>query len=341
MHRCLTLAALGRGRVGNGAMVGAVLVRNGKIIAEAFHEGFGKAHAERGLLESFRGMVEPEDVLYVNLEPCCHQAKTPPCTDVIIERGVKHVVYGMQDPDTRVAGQGTETLRKAGVEVIGPIERAMCEYLNRGFSVVRKMNRPFITLKMAHDRAGRISNENGSPLKITSDDQDAWSHTWLRAKHDAILVGVQTVINDNPLLNTRFMRNAELSIQSGLGKNSKKLSNKNSIQYSPIRIILDPQLRTPIDAQVCDVTDQQTIICVSDSSLLDQSAKVSQLESKGVQVKAVKTNKSGGFEWDSLWQVLLAQGITSVLVEGGARTWQRFRGAGVVDQEVTLIGMSS
>jgi diaminohydroxyphosphoribosylaminopyrimidine deaminase/5-amino-6-(5-phosphoribosylamino)uracil reductase len=315
-------------------MVGAVLVRKAEIIAEAFHKGFGKAHAERGLLEAFEGPIESDDVLYVNLEPCCHTGKTPPCTDIIIERGMKHVVYGMQDPDHRVAGKGTERLRESGIEVVGPIERTLCENLNRGFSVVRKYNRPFITVKMAQDRAGRISNDNGSPLKITSDDQNAWSHTWLRAKHDAILVGVQTVINDNPLLNTRFMRNEDLSIQSGLDKNSKNLKNKNSIQYSPVRVVLDPQLRIPVDARVCHVTEQQTIIFVTDPSRTDQAEKVSQLESKGVQVEAVKTNKSGEFEWEALWQVFLSHGITSVLVEGGARTWELFRKHGFIDQQV-------
>lgn len=340
MRRCLVLASQGRWNVGNGALVGAVLVRDEKIIAEGYHPYFGGPHAERMLLENFDGEILPSDVLYVNLEPCCHTGKTPPCNDIILERGVRQVIYGMRDPDARVAGKGSAMLQAQGVHVMGPFLRAECEFFNRGFTSVRTVGRPWVTIKMAKESSGRISNDNGSSLKITSQQQDEWSHTWLRAKHDAILVGVQTVINDNPLLNTRFDRNAELLMKEGLGLNPKNLSYKNSIQNSPLRIILDPHLRMPLESRVCDVTRQPTMLCVFPESMKEHARKVEVLRSKGVWVMGVAA-KDAAFEWHALWHALLMpssdyHGITSLLVEGGARTWQRFLGAGMVDEHISL-----
>lgn len=316
MRRCLELAAQGRQTVGNGALVGAVLVRDGKIIAEGYHAKRGSAHAERDLLEKFSEKISPTDILYVNLEPCCHHGRTPPCTDIILERGIKHVVFGMVDPDTRVRGQGIEILRKNGVIVEGPVLRAECEWLNRGFISVRTKLRPWITLKMARMADGRIANADGSPLAITSPEQNKWSHTFLRARHDAILVGVQTVINDNPTLDAR------LSDDPG---------------YRPWRIILDPHGRMPHDAKV--VTDDfasKTIILVD----FQNEKNVEMLRQNGVHVFAVPMNDEG-FVWEELWKVLLGsdgdfEGITSFLVEGGERTWNMFKNASHIDMAVVL-----
>lgn len=343
MRRCLELASLGRYNVGNGALVGAVLVRDELIIAEGYHSHFGATHAERMLLESFTEPILSSDILYVNLEPCCHIGKTPPCTDIILERGIKHVVYGIQDPDNRVTGKGIELLQAKGVRVEGPILRAECEYFSRGFLTVRTKGRPHITLKMAQNRAGFISNADGSPLKITSEEQDIWSHTWLRAKNDAVVVGVQTIMSDNPLLNTRLAQRDEISIQSGLNKNVDTSSNKKLIQKEPLRIILDPQFRLPEEARVCDVSAQPTLVCISPEAEKKNQAKADVLRSRGVKVCIVAIDQSGTFEWGSLWKTLLTpvsgfDGITSILVEGGARTWQHFEGAGMVDEQVTLLG---
>ena len=343
MRRCLELASLGRWSVGNGALVGAVLVREGKIIAEGYHACFGAPHAERMLLDSFTESILSSDILYVNLEPCCHTGKTPPCTDIILDRGVRHVVYGIQDPDSRVTGKGIELLQEKGVRVEGPILRAECEYLSRGFLTVRTKSRPYITLKMAQNRSGFISNADGSPLKITSEEQDIWSHTWLRAKNDAILVGVQTIMSDNPLLNTRLAQRDEISIQSGLNTNLNNLSNKKLIQKEPLRIFLDPQFRISEEARVCDVSAQPTLVCISPEAEKKNKAKADVLRSRGVKVCIVAIDQSGAFEWASLWKTLLTpvsgfDGITSILVEGGARTWKYFQDAGMVDEQVTLLG---
>ena len=133
INHCIELANRGRGRVGTNPMVGAVLVRDGQIISEAWHEEFGAEHAERLLIKIFDQDIQPDDALYVNLEPCSHSGKTPPCTDAIIEAGIKHVVFGMLDPNPAVNGRGVEILRNTGVDVIGPIDSVMCRRFNRGF----------------------------------------------------------------------------------------------------------------------------------------------------------------------------------------------------------------
>ncbi len=330
LHRCLTLAAQGRGRVGNGAMVGAVLVREDRIIAEAFHRGFGMAHAERDLLERFPGEIDSSDVLYVNLEPCCHHGKTPPCTDILLERGIKTVVYGMGDPDPRVAGKGRAILEAKGVRVIGPMLRAQCEWFNRGYSTVRTKARPWITLKKAMMADGRVAHPDGSPLAITSSEQNSWSHIYGRALTDAILVGSGTILSDDPQLTIR-------NIDSALNK-EKKFEYKNYLY----RLVLDAGLRTPEDAKiVIDDHRAMTILLTTEENA--SSAKAKRLEANDVRVFGVETDVFGMFRWDSLWKALLTPrdgffGITSLLVEGGPKTWEAFSGAGFRDEELTMIG---
>ncbi len=378
IRHCLSLASYGRGKVGNGALVGSVLVRNDSVIAKGWHEAFGKVHAERMLLQKFDQQISSSDILYVNLEPCCHTGKTPPCTDIILERGIKNVVFGMHDPDPRVAGKGIEALKCAGVNVIGPILPQECARFNRGFVSVRTKGRPWITLKQAIATDGSFANPDGSPKKITSDCQNAWSHTFLRARHDAILVGVGTVIADNPKLDCRL----------------SERSNMNNIidQYQPWRIILDPHLRIPIDARLItnDRRSRTMILHCSQSPDVDQS-KAENIRSSGVRVVSVDM-RDGRFDWDHLWRVLTTPeeisleagsisssrsrdvasrsatrcppaarlpdrqgragrccgdrgvresgsfGLTSMLVEGGKRTWELFRNARMVDEEVILAG---
>lgn len=330
LRRCLSLAARGRGKVGNGAMVGSVLVQNGEILAEGWHDRFGGPHAERALLENFDQKISADDVLYVSLEPCCHHGKTPPCTDIIIERGIKTVVFGMYDPDRRVMAKGSERLQRAGITMIGPVLPEECARLNRGFVWVRTKNRPWITLKQAQSPDQSIAQPDGSPKKITSRDQDRWSHTFLRARHDAILVGVGTIIADNPTLDCRFAERNDL--------------NQNSDQYQPWRLVLDPHLRIPETAHI--LTDQKKnrtiIIYCSASAKVDQQ-KADRLRLSGVRLMSVNMTDSA-FDWDHLWAVLTTSsdgfhGLTSILVEGGPKTWRLFQDARVVDEEVSLCGV--
>lgn len=327
MRRCLTLAEQGRGKTGTNPMVGAVIVRDGKVIAEGWHRGFGQAHAERDLLQRFdptspsglRGAgqkIEPSDVLYVNLEPCSHtKKKTPPCTEILLERGVKTVVFGMKDPNPAVNGEGIEYLNKNGIQTFGPILAAESMRLNRGFISLMTKHRPWITVKKAKMRDGGIAKPDGSPLKITNEEQDTWSHASLRAKHDAILVGVGTVLRDNPSLTARF-------------------DAKDGPQ--PTAIILDPELRTPLASKA---VRSGTIIVVSPGTA---AGAMKSFEDKGVSVLRIAQD-AAGFVWSDLWHALTTPredfyGIASILVEGGPRTWEIFKKAGIVDEEVTLIG---
>jgi len=322
MHRCLELASKGRGKVGTNPLVGSVLVRNNEVIAEAFHEGFGMLHAERSLLENFEGSIEPDDVLYVNLEPCCHKGKTSPCTDIIIEKGVKHVVYGMKDPNPEVAGKGIEALRNGGVEVIGPVIPELCKRLNRGFVSLQTNGRPYVTLKRAQTRSGAISEPDGSPLKITSKEQDEWAHSNLRAKHDAILVGVGTILKDDPQLTVRF----------------------GSTDFQPLRIVLDPNLQIPLDAKIVSgEIARGTMLLISEKKdKKEKKEKRDVLVKKGVQIVEVSM-KDSMFDFKELWVVLTTpqgdfKGITSILVEGGLKTWENFKESGMVDEEIILVG---
>lgn len=320
IHRCLALAEHGRGKVGLNPLVGAVLVREGKIIAEAFHEEFGKAHAERALLEKFEQKIRSDDILYVNVEPCCHQGKTPACTDIIRKRGVKQVVFGMVDPDPLVQGKGIACLREAGITVTGPIERAQCEWLNRGFISLRSKGRPWVTIHSARTRGGAYAVPDGRPLKMTSEEQDRWTHQWLRGQHDAILVGVQTVITDDPQLTVRFGMHLP----------------------SPLRVVLDPHLRIPLSARMVngDLASGTVVITAPGSD----RAVHQQLMERGVSVVEIPLT-DGHFDLSGLWNALMTptgsfHGIASILVEGGAKTWQNFRAAGLVDEEVTLLGVA-
>lgn len=323
IRHCLKLAEQGRGAVGNGAMVGAVLMREGRIIAEGFHVAYGKPHAERALLESYDQKISSSDVLYVSLEPCvAHKSKkNPPCSDFIIEKGVKQVVYGMPDPDPRVAGKGIRMLKEAGVQVVGPVLPQECARINRGFVSVRTTGRPWITLKRAITKQGEIANPDGSFLKITTHAQDTWAHTFLRAKHDAILVGVGTAVSDNPRLTIRHC----------------------SAAYQPWRIVLDAQLRLPITAKlVTDECASRTIVVTKTKLNNIQQSVVPLLQARGVRVLQLPHDEHG-VDFDALWKALTTPegdfyGITSILVEGGANTWNTFTQAGVVDEEVTLVG---
>ncbi len=353
IRRCLTLAEDGRGFVGINPMVGAVLVRDGTIIAEGFHEAFGTSHAERQLLEKYDQKFRTSDVLVVNLEPCCHtDKKTPPCAQFIVEKGIKRVVCGMLDPNPKVAGEGIQFLRSMGVEVIGPVLPEECARLNRGFVSLMMQRRPWITLHEARTVDGRHANPDGSPLKITSKEQDQWAHQFLRARHDAILVGIGTILADDPQLNVRF------------------------IDHPPqvYRIILDPHFRIPLEAKVVNGELARGTIVVRQETkdfketnetkekmeiLQKRGVRVIQishnhnqhLKNKGAGFPALRSFSEGGlpaapsasFNWHLLWRSLTTpigdfHGITSILVEGGPRTWETFRDARMADEEIVLVG---
>lgn len=207
MQRCLQLAALGLGKTSPNPMVGAVIVHNGKIIGEGYHHQCGQAHAEVNAINSVKDKeLLKESTIYVNLEPCSHFGKTPPCADAIIRYGIPKVVIGSIDYHDKVNGNGVRKLREAGVEVVENVCEADCEELNKRFFTFHQQHRPYIILKWAQTRDGFMDiDRNGSETTsywITNPALKVLTHKW-RSEEDAILVGYNTMRNDRPQLTTR------------------------------------------------------------------------------------------------------------------------------------------
>lgn len=207
MQRCLQLAALGLGKTSPNPMVGAVIVHNGKIIGEGYHHLYGQAHAEVNAINSVKNKeLLKESTIYVNLEPCSHFGKTPPCADAIIRYGIPKVVIGSIDYHDKVNGNGVRKLREAGVEVVENVCEADCEELNKRFFTFHQQHRPYIILKWAQTRDGFMDiDRNGSETTsywITNPALKVLVHKW-RSEEDAILVGYNTMRNDRPQLTTR------------------------------------------------------------------------------------------------------------------------------------------
>ncbi|HXR82436.1 MAG TPA: bifunctional diaminohydroxyphosphoribosylaminopyrimidine deaminase/5-amino-6-(5-phosphoribosylamino)uracil reductase RibD, partial [Saprospiraceae bacterium] len=295
MHRCLQLAALGAGHVAPNPMVGAVLVHDGRIIGEGYHREFGKAHAEVNCIESVAGADKhliPDSTLYVNLEPCAHFGKTPPCTDLIIKNNIPNVVVGTVDPFEQVDGTGIERLRQAGVEVITGILETECKNLNRRFFMFQTKHRPFIILKWAQTADNKIAGIGDKRLLISGEVTNRLVHKW-RSEEAAILVGTNTALSDDPQLNNRLWT----------GKN-------------PTRLVVDMDLKLPPASRIFN-TDAPTIVfnlkknTVEFSEDLHDGSNYYQVTD---DVSVVHQVLNGCYQLN----------IQSVLVEGGRKLLQSF-----------------
>lgn len=198
MKKCLKLAKIAQGNTSPNPLVGCVILNEkGKIVSTGCHIRYGEYHAERSALEKLddaKGCT-----LIVNLEPCCHEGKTPPCTDIIIEKGIKRVVYGMKDPNPLVCGKGLEILKKSGIEIVGPVLEKECQKLNETFIKNKTENKTFVAIKTATTADGKIATHNGSSKWITS-SKARNEVKYIRNKYDAILTSSATVISDNPTM---------------------------------------------------------------------------------------------------------------------------------------------
>ena len=234
MLRCLQLARCGQGRVSPNPMVGAVIVHRGKIIGEGYHQAYGAAHAEFNAIRSVQDeTLLPESVLYVNLEPCSHYGKTPPCAGLIIEKKIPQVVVGMYDPNPQVGGQGIQMLQQAGIQVYTGCMQEACEELNKRFLTFFQKKRPYIILKWAQSSDGfmdkmRVAGDGNEPVQFSSGITRMIMHKQ-RTEEDAILVGARTVLLDNPWLTVRLWK----------GRN-------------PLRITIDPKGIIPPDSHIKD-----------------------------------------------------------------------------------------
>ena len=290
MKRALELALAGRGKAHPNPLVGAVIVKRGKIIGEGAHERFGQSHAEVNAILSSR--QDPKGAtLYVNLEPCAHFGQTPPCTDLLIESKIQRVVIGMKDPNPFVHGRGIRQLKRAGLEVTcGVLEREAQE-LNRDFSHWMLRHTPYVIVKAAQSLDGKIATWAGDSKWITEKKSRVLSHE-LRASSDAILVGVNTILKDNPRLDTRLA----------------------SIQRYPIKIVLDSFLRTPLSARIFSKKSRNRVIIVTTSRAGQK--QWTRLERKA-EVLLVPEKKKGFIDWKMLLRELGERGIVNLLIEGG------------------------
>lgn len=286
-------------------MVGCVLVRREKVIAEEYHQRFGGPHAEALALQR-AGSRARGATLYVNLEPCSHHGKTPPCVDAIIAAGVERVVAASKDPNPLVAGSGFRKLKKAGVDVRVGVLRQEAEELNEKFFSFMKTGLPFVGIKIAQTLDGRIADAWGTSKWITSEDARKYSNK-LRTQYDAVLVGARTVVRDNP----------QLTVRRTKGRN-------------PIRIVVDGRLSVKPSSIVFRTRAARTLILTSASAMKRQPAKVQDLSRRGVEVIPVQNNVL--LRPREILSTLARLNISSVLIEGGSRTIGPFVEAALVQK---------
>lgn len=290
MERAIELAKRARGFTSPNPMVGAVIVKDGRVIGEGYHERCGELHAERNALAS---LTEPAEgaTIYVTLEPCCHYGKTPPCTEAIIEHKLAKVVIGSRDPNPLVSGKGAAILRKAGIEVVEDFMREECDAINPIFFHYITTKRPYVAMKYAMTMDGKIATRTGASKWITGEAARNHVQT-LRHAYKGIMVGIGTVLADNPMLNCRM--------QGGI---------------DPVRIVCDTHLRIPMDCQIVQTADTiETILATS----TNEKEKMDQLIKKGVQILQIP-EKDGCIDLNLLMQILGEKGIDSILLEGGGR----------------------
>lgn len=306
MRRALDLAARARGRTSPNPMVGAVLVKDGQLIGEGFHAYAGSDHAEVAALRD-AGPGATGATLYVSLEPCCHYGRTPPCVEQILEAGIRRVMAACEDPNPAVSGKGIGVLRAAGVSVDVGVLAGEAERLNEAFFTHVRTGRPFVTLKVAASLDGKIATRTGESRWITRESARRRVHQ-LRNEMDAVLVGIGTVLRDDPLLTTRL---------------------EIADQRDPIRVIVDNLARLPLRAKVVNrASTAPTILAVSQMA---PRLKLEALQREGVQVIVVESSPRR-VSLERLMEALGKRGILSVMIEGGAEINASALREGIVDK---------
>jgi len=303
MKRVLRLAEAGRGRTSPNPMVGAVLVKRGQVVGEGYHAKIGEAHAEIIALHE-AGERAREAILYVNLEPCTHFGRTPPCVSKVIKAGLKRVVIGMEDPNPLVNGKGIEALRKSGVDVKVGVLGGECRKLNEAFCKYILKKQPFVVLKIAATLDGKIATRNGESKWISGEASRRYVHR-LRDQVDGVLVGIGTVLRDDPLLTARMKEGKE-----------------------PYRIVLDSQLRIPEGAKVFEHSPSEVILATTG---LAPYERIERLERKGVRVLIIDS-KEGRVDLKICLNKLGEMGLMSILVEGGSQINGSFLDEGLIDK---------
>ncbi|MBI4727185.1 bifunctional diaminohydroxyphosphoribosylaminopyrimidine deaminase/5-amino-6-(5-phosphoribosylamino)uracil reductase RibD [candidate division TA06 bacterium] len=307
MAQSLALAARAGGRTCPNPMVGAVLVNNGKIVGQGYHQKAGMPHAEIEALAQ-AGEQAKGATLYVTLEPCNHHGRTPPCTEAIIRAGIKKVVYATEDPNPVVSGGGHKTLTENGIETIGGVMEKEAVKLNEVYFKYMKSGLPFVTLKLAVSLDGRIAMSQGTTTSLSGDEARRYVHS-LRLAHEAVMVGANTVVADDPQLTVRLVDNPE----------SKQ----------PTRFITDGKLSLSLDSKV--LTDGQAKTIVVTTSAADQDKK-KKIEAKGIDVWTIGKDAKGYVDLKALLHQMGLDEYCSLLVEGGGKLAASFLKLGLVDK---------
>ena len=322
LRRALELAEGGRGMTSPNPLVGAVIVKDGRVVGEGFHAELGGPHAERAALAA----CAPEDArgatLYVSLEPCCHTGRTPPCTDAIIEAGIARVVVASDDPTEKAAGRGLGILRDEGIEVVFADDEtaARARRLNQPFRKHARTGRPWVLFKSAMTLDGKVATRTGDSKWISGEDSRRLSHHW-RAEVDAVAVGIGTALADDPQLTARV----------------------DGVKRQPRRIVFDSEARLPLDSQLVRTASQVPLTVVVTRAAHRHA--VDALEIAGAEIVVA----TGANEPDRVRNALAqlgAQGLTAILLEGGPHLAGAFLDAGEVDEirlfvAPVLLGASS
>lgn len=311
MKRALELAKHGWGRTNPNPLVGAVIVKDGEIIAEGYHEMLGCAHAEVSAFNNANKDVSG-GTLYVNLEPCSHYGRTPPCAKAIIEKGIKEVVIAMTDPNPKVAGRGIQMLKEAGIQVVCGVLEEEAKKLNEIFIKYITQRRPFVIMKTAMTLDGKIATCLGDSKWISGESSRQHVHA-IRDRLAAIMVGINTVLADNPSLTTR--------LYSGRGKD-------------PVRIVVDSKGVLPLDSKVINMKSPAYTILATTSMI--ESEKERQLINRGVRILKVDGPEEH-VDLAKLMEELYKLEIDSVLLEGGGGLNAAALNSGIVDKVMVFV----
>jgi len=310
MKQALCLAKKGLGKTSPNPMVGALIVKNNQIIGKGYHKHFGGKHAEINAIENAREDISGA-TLYVTLEPCCYHGKTPPCVEAIIQNNIGNVIIGTLDPNPRVNGKSAAILRQQGIDTKAGVLEEECRSLNEAHFKYMAAGVPLVTVKFAQTLDGRIATSTGNSQWLSSPASQRFAHK-LRALNDAIMVGVGTILTDNPQLTVRLAR----------GRN-------------PTRIVLDSKLRIPPDSKVLMNQESAPTIIAATSHANDE--RLSALRQMGIEALITQEDKRGEVDLGNLLKMLGQRGISSVLVEGGAQTITSLLRLNLVDRLVVIV----
>lgn len=307
MKRAIELARQGVGWTNPNPMVGAVIVKDGRIIGEGYHVRCGELHAERNAIANLKESAQ-NATIYVTLEPCCHYGRTPPCTEAIVEQGISHVVIGSRDPNPLVAGKGAAFLRAHGITVTEDFLREECDALNPVFFHYITTGLPYVVMKYAMTLDGKIACHTGDSKWITGTDARNHVQT-LRGRYSGILAGIGTVLADDPMLNCRIPG-----------------------AHNPLRIIVDSSFRIPLDSQLVKSAREFPLLV---AGVEGDPAKLKALEDAGVQVLLLPEEEPGvgkhHVDLKKLMEHLGKMKIDSVLIEGGGEVHEAALRAGIVN----------